>query len=42
LGPDDVIAPGESSIDELGKLVVTTIQAVKGITRTHTCPVVRL
>jgi DNA-binding Lrp family transcriptional regulator len=42
-GPYDVIARVESTnVDELGKLVVTTIQAVKGITRTLTCPVVRL
>jgi hypothetical protein len=42
-GPYDVIARVESTnIDELGKLVVTTIQGVKGVTRTLTCPVVRL
>ena len=42
-GPYDVIARVESAnIDELGKLVVTTIQGVNGITRTLTCPVVRL
>ncbi len=42
-GPYDVIARVESAnIDELGKLVVTTIQGVKGVTRTLTCPVVRL
>ena len=29
-------------IDELGKLVVARIQAVDGITRTLTCPVVHL
>ena len=29
-------------IDELGKLVVARVQAVDGITRTLTCPVVRL
>jgi hypothetical protein len=30
------------SVDELGKLVVARIQAVDGITRTLTCPVVHL
>ena len=29
-------------MDELGKLVVARIQAVPGITRTLTCPVVNL
>jgi DNA-binding Lrp family transcriptional regulator len=42
-GPYDVIARVEAaSIDALGKLVVSKIQAVDGITRTLTCPVVRL
>ena len=42
-GPYDVIARVESAnIDALGKLVVSTIQGVEGITRTLTCPVVRL
>lgn len=42
-GPYDVIARVESAnIDELGKLVVTTLQGVNGVTRTLTCPVVRL
>jgi DNA-binding Lrp family transcriptional regulator len=40
-GPYDVIArvhaPG---VDELGRLVVTRIQAVGGITRTLTCSVI--
>ena len=30
------------TIDELGKLVVARVQAVDGITRTLTCPVVHL
>ena len=30
------------TVDELGKLVVAKIQAVEGITRTLTCPVVHL
>ena len=39
-GPYDVIALIEApSIDDLGRLVASHIQAVKGITRTITCPV---
>jgi hypothetical protein len=30
------------NLDELGKLVVARVQAIDGITRTLTCPVVRL
>ena len=42
-GPYDVIVHAEAhNIDELGQLVVTRVQAVDGITRTLTCPVVRL
>jgi DNA-binding Lrp family transcriptional regulator len=42
-GPYDVIVQAEAkSIDDLGKLVATKIHAVEGITRTLTCPVVRL
>ena len=42
-GPYDVIVRAEaSSMDELGKLVVAKVQAVDGITRTLTCPVVHL
>ena len=42
-GPYDVIARAEArNIDELGKLVVARVQAVDGITRTLTCPVVHL
>jgi DNA-binding Lrp family transcriptional regulator len=42
-GPYDVIVRGEAAgLDELGKLVVSQIQAVEGITRTFTCPVVNL
>jgi DNA-binding Lrp family transcriptional regulator len=40
-GPYDVIALVEAaSIDDLGRMVVSRIQGVKGITRTLTCPVV--
>ena len=42
-GPYDVIVRAEArNIDELGKLVVARVQAVDGITRTLTCPVVHL
>jgi len=42
-GPYDVIVHAEAeNVDELGKMVVAKIQAVPGITRTLTCPVVRL
>mgnify|MGYP001254180260 CR=1 FL=1 len=42
-GPYDVIACIEaSSVDELGRLVVSQLQRIEGITRTVTCPVVNL
>jgi DNA-binding Lrp family transcriptional regulator len=42
-GPYDVIVRAEAgSVDELGQLVVARVQGVDGITRTLTCPVVRL
>jgi DNA-binding Lrp family transcriptional regulator len=42
-GPYDVIVRAEAStMDDLGKMVVSQIQAVEGITRTLTCPVVHL
>jgi DNA-binding Lrp family transcriptional regulator len=42
-GPYDVIARAEArSVDALGKLVVSHIQRIDGITRTVTCPVVNL
>jgi DNA-binding Lrp family transcriptional regulator len=42
-GPYDVIARAEAeTVDELGKMVVSRVQAVDGITRTLTCPVVHL
>ena len=41
--PYDVIVRAEAqNIDELGQLVVARVQAVAGITRTLTCPVVHL
>jgi DNA-binding Lrp family transcriptional regulator len=40
-GPYDVIARATtSSIEELGRVVVTQIQMVEGITGTLTCPIV--
>lgn len=42
-GPYDVIVRAEAdSMDDLGELVVKQVQAVPGITRTLTCPVVHL
>ena len=42
-GPYDVIVKATSDdVDSLGKLVVARIQAIDGITRTLTCPVVHL
>jgi len=42
-GPYDVIARVEAdSIDALGRLVVTHVQSIEGLTRTLTCPVVNL
>jgi DNA-binding Lrp family transcriptional regulator len=43
IGPYDVIALTEAqTVDELGKLVVSKVQAVPGVTRTLTCSVVHL
>ena len=42
-GPYDVIVRAQAeTMDELGKLVVAQIQQIDGITRTLTCPVVKL
>jgi DNA-binding Lrp family transcriptional regulator len=42
-GPYDVIVRAEaSSVDELGKMVVSRVQLVDGITRTIACVVVNL
>lgn len=41
-GPYDVIVQiAADNMDELGKAVVNRIQAVEGITRTLTCPMVK-
>jgi DNA-binding Lrp family transcriptional regulator len=42
-GPYDVIVRASAEdVDQLGKLVVAKVQAIEGITRTLTCPVVHL
>lgn len=42
-GPYDVIVRASApDMDTLGKLVVSRIQAVDGISRTLTCPIVQL
>lgn len=42
-GPYDVIVRARANdVDELGRLVVARIQAIDGIDRTLTCPVVHL
>jgi DNA-binding Lrp family transcriptional regulator len=42
-GPYDVIARvAAADVDAVGRLVLTKIQGVEGVTRTLTCPVVHL
>ena len=42
-GPYDVVVLTEArSVDELGKMIVSRVQLVQGITRTLTCSVVHL
>ena len=42
-GPYDVIVRAEAdNVDDLGRLVEAKIQAVPGITRTLTCPIVHI
>lgn len=42
-GPYDVVVLGEAAdLDSLAKSVVMPVQAIDGITRTLTCPVVQL
>ena len=42
-GPYDVIVRAKANdVDELGRMVVARIQAIEGIDRTLTCPVVHL
>ncbi|HLH45656.1 MAG TPA: Lrp/AsnC ligand binding domain-containing protein [Acidimicrobiales bacterium] len=42
-GPYDVILAAQADdVDELGRMVVSRVQTIEGITRTLTCPVVQL
>ena len=42
-GPYDVIARAQArDIDELGKLVTSRVQALDGVKRTMSCPVIHL
>ena len=42
-GSYDVIARADAdTVDELGRMIVSRVQLVEGITRTVTCPVVNL
>ncbi|HTU37291.1 MAG TPA: Lrp/AsnC ligand binding domain-containing protein [Acidimicrobiales bacterium] len=42
-GPYDVIARAEApTMNDLGRMVVRDVQQIEGITRTITCPVVRI
>ncbi len=42
-GPYDVIARAEApSMNDLGRMVVRDIQRIEGITRTITCPIVKI
>lgn len=42
-GPYDVIVRAHAGdVDQLGRMVVSRIQAIPGITRTLTCPIVNL
>lgn len=42
-GPYDVVVRAEAAeIDGLGELIVVNVQAVVGVTRTLTCPVLHL
>jgi len=42
-GPYDVIARAQArNIDELAKLVTSQVQALDGVSRTMSCPVVHL
>ena len=42
-GPYDVIVRAQAeTVDELGRMVVSKVQMIDGITRTLTCPVVNI
>lgn len=43
MGPYDVIARAEAlNVDDLGKMVIKTVQKIPGVERTLLCPVVRI
>jgi DNA-binding Lrp family transcriptional regulator len=39
---DVIVRTQADSLDALGQLVVSAVQQVEGITRTHTCPIVHI
>jgi DNA-binding Lrp family transcriptional regulator len=42
-GPYDVVAKAEAeNMDDLGRMILSKVQMIAGITRTLTCPVVNL
>lgn len=42
-GPYDVVVSAETdSIEELGRVVVSKIQTIEGISRTWTCPIISI
>ena len=42
-GPYDVIVKAEApSVNELGRIVIAKVQMIEGITRTLTCPIVKV
>lgn len=43
MGPYDVIAKAEATnVDDLGQMVIGTVQKIPGVERTLLCPVVRI
>ena len=43
MGPYDVIARAEAdNVDDLGQMVIRTVQKIPGVERTLLCPVVRI
>jgi hypothetical protein len=42
VGEIEGVITADDSVDDLGKMVVSRVQLIEGITRTLTCPVVRL
>ena len=42
-GPYDVVVEAEAeTVDDLGRIIVSRVQLIEGITRTLTCPVLNL